>query len=218
MLKIAPTFFDSTSRAAVSARALSLRRNSRSSILDALPVLLGRLRAGPRFLGRGQRLRGRQPPAGQILREDPVGSAPGALAGLVHRSRGQHRVEPGRRCPGPPSGGPGQRITAPALQGVRSNTNLTRHDFHRCALRRQQPCYRSVLECLSVSRHLVLPSSPPVRRFYRGDNYSDAGGCCYRRLRWMSGLSRFAALQIGPVSGRGNRLMTVSVSSPAPSR
>jgi transposase InsO family protein len=29
---------------------------------------------------------------------------------------------------------------------------------------------------LSVSSHFRLPSSPPVSRFYRGDNYSDAGG------------------------------------------
>jgi len=29
---------------------------------------------------------------------------------------------------------------------------------------------------LSVPCQFVLPLSPPVHRFYRGDNYSDAGG------------------------------------------
>lgn len=51
-----------------------------------------------------------------------------------------------------------------------------RHIVQRRAFRRQQPRYRSILEFLSVSSQFVLPSSPPVRRFYRGDNYSDAGG------------------------------------------
>ena len=48
--------------------------------------------------------------------------------------------------------------------------------LHRCALRRQQPGYCFVLECLSVSRHFVLPLSPSGFRFYRGDNYSDPEG------------------------------------------
>ena len=43
-------------------------------------------------------------------------------------------------------------------------------------LRRQQPRHRSVFEFLSVSRQLVLSSSPPNSGFYRGGNYSDAGG------------------------------------------
>jgi hypothetical protein len=50
----------------------------------------------------------------------------------------------------------------------------------RCVFKRPEPAlqpgHRSVLECLSVSSQLVLSSSPPGDRFYRGDNYSDAGG------------------------------------------
>ena len=45
-----------------------------------------------------------------------------------------------------------------------------RHIVQRRAFRWQQPRYRSILEFLSVSSQFVLPSSPPVRRFYRGDS------------------------------------------------
>ena len=48
--------------------------------------------------------------------------------------------------------------------------------IHRRALRRQEPRHRSVLEFLPVPGHSALPSSPPVRKFYRGGNYSAAGG------------------------------------------
>ena len=59
-------------------------------------------------------------------------------------------------------GGPGLRIVEPALQRTHSNTYFMRDDLHRCALRRQQPGYRFVFECLSVSSHFCL-SSPPTR-------------------------------------------------------
>lgn len=103
-----------------------------------------------------------------------------ALAGLVHRRCGGHHLKPGARSPGPSSGGPGLRILAPTLQRSRTNTNLARHYLQRSALRRQQPRHRSVLEFLSVSSQ-VRPSSPPPGLFYRGDNYSDAGGGGLRR-------------------------------------
>jgi hypothetical protein len=74
-----------------------------------------------------------------------------------------------------PEGGRGPHILAPALQGVRADPNLSRNHVDRCALRRQQPRYRSVFECLSVSSQ-VGPSSPPPGLIYGGDNYSDAGG------------------------------------------
>ena len=49
---------------------------------------------------------------------------------------------------------------AAAVQ-ARPNPHLTRNDFHRCALGRQQPGHRSVFECLSVSSHFC-PSSPAL--------------------------------------------------------
>ena len=61
-----------------------------------------------------------------------------------------------------------------------------RHIVQRRAFRRQQPRYRSILEFLSVSSQFVLPSSPPVRRFYRGDNYSDAGGSPRGLKMWFA--------------------------------
>ena len=63
----------------------------------------------------------------------------------------------------------------PPGQGACSDPNLPRNHVDRCALRRQQPRYRSVFECLSVSSQ-VCPSSPPPGLIYGGDNYSDAGG------------------------------------------
>ena len=86
-----------------------------------------------------------------------------------------HGLQPGARSPDPPSGGPGLRILAPALQGCRSNAHFARHQLQRCALRRQRPRHRFVLECLSVSSQ-VRPSSPPPGLINGGDNYSDAGG------------------------------------------
>ena len=114
---------------------------------------------------------------GQLLRIDPVFAAPGTLARFVQRRRREDRLKPGGRCPGPLASGPGQRSTPPALQGRNPYTDFTRNRLHRCTLRRQQPRHRSVFEFLSVSRQLVLSSSPPNSGFYRGGNYSDAGGC-----------------------------------------
>lgn len=95
------------------------------------------------------------------------------------------RFKPGARSPGPPSGRPGLRIRAPALQGPRSNAHFPGNHLQRGALRRQQPCNRSVLECLSVSSH-SRPSSPPLGSwFYWGDNDSAAGGP-YARARQSS--------------------------------
>jgi hypothetical protein len=99
-----------------------------------------------------------------------------ALGRFGHRRRGNHRLKPGARSPGPPSGGPGLHILTPALQCPRTNTNFPRNQLQRRALRRQQPRHRSVLECLSVSSQVHPSSPPPGLLFYRGDNYSDAGG------------------------------------------
>ncbi len=154
-------------------------------LLDAPAVLLGLLRARAGLLGLGQRLRGRpaaKPPAA-------AGTPRGRGTRRSCRPRPSRpwsiRVQSGRRCPGPLASGPGQRIAAPALQRSRSNPDLTRHVFQHRALRRQQPRHRPVLECLSVSSQFLISSSPPGSRFYRGDNYSDAGGydkCTVRAL------------------------------------
>ncbi len=89
LLKIAATFFDSTRSAAVSAKARSLRRSSRSSSLmrrRSCLVCCGLARASS---GSASACVAGQPPSRQLLRVHPVGAAPGALAGLVHRGRGQ---------------------------------------------------------------------------------------------------------------------------------
>ena len=119
VLKIAASFFDSTSKAAVSASALSLRSNSRSSSLMRLRSC--RVACGlARFLGSASA-------AWQLARHCPARSGTRRARGttrsarLVHRRRGDHRLQPGRRSPGPPSGGPGLRILAPALQRPRAN-------------------------------------------------------------------------------------------------
>ena len=39
--------------------------------------------------------------------------------------------------------------------------NSPSHRFDRCTFRWQQPCHCFVFECLSVSRHVALSSSPP---------------------------------------------------------
>ena len=65
--------------------------------------------------------------------------------------------------------------TAAARARSRS-AHFAGHQLHRRTLRRQQPGHRAVLEYLSVSSHSRPSSPPPGCRFYRGDNYSDAGG------------------------------------------
>ena len=121
------------------------------AFLDALAVCTRGLGTGARVLGMGQRGRATGPPLVQIDRLHAVLAAPGAFARFAHRRRGDRGIKPGARSPGPALGRPGLRILAPALQGFRTNTNLARHHFQCCALRRQQFRYRSALECLSVS-------------------------------------------------------------------
>ena len=176
LLKIAATFFDSTSSAAVSASARSLRCSSRSSSLMRSPVLLGLLRAGPGLFGFGQRLRGALPPLRQLLRVHAMLPAPRVLASLVHE-----RPWSSRRRIGPPLSRPARERawTAPLCQRSsvsHSDTNLTRNVFQCRALRRQQPRHRSVLECSVRIVPTRSSSSPPRYWFYRGDIYSDAGG------------------------------------------
>ena len=143
-------------------------------------VLPGRLRAGPSLLGCCKRGSATRSPRVQLARVHGVLAAPRALARLAQRRGRDHGLKPGACGPGSPSGGPGLRILAPALQGSRSNTNFPRNQLQRCALRRRQPRHRSVLECLSVSSQVHPSSPPPSSWFYRGDNYSDAGGGAWR--------------------------------------
>jgi len=144
-------FFDSTSSAAVSARARSLRSRSRSSSLM-------RLRSCLVACGLARASSGSASAAVQLARHlsNSAGYTPcsrhhALFARLAHRRRGDHRLKPRACSPGPPSGGPGLRILAPPLQCSCTNTNFPRNQLQRRALRRQQPRYRSVLECLSVS-------------------------------------------------------------------
>src|SRR4029077_16901081 len=129
-------------------------------LLDAVPVLPSLLRAGAGLLGCGQSLRGALLPARQLLRVHAVGAAPSALARLIQRGSGHHRLETGRRCPSPLASGLGQRPPAPPFQSPNSNPPPTRHLFQRSTLRRQQPRHRSVLEALSVSCQLATSSLP----------------------------------------------------------
>src|SRR5450830_882009 len=83
LLKIAVTFFDKTSKAAVSARARSLRSSSRSSILDARSVFAGGLWAGSGILRAAKRGRGACAPFLQLSRVDALLAAPSAFASLI---------------------------------------------------------------------------------------------------------------------------------------
>lgn len=64
----------------------------------------------------------------------------------VRRKGAEKPSKPSARSPGPPSGRPGLRILAPALQRSRSNSHFLRHNLKRCAFRRQQPRHCLVLE------------------------------------------------------------------------
>ena len=80
----------------------------------------------------------------------PAGEVDVLIGGRRHDARRWHADE--AMLVGDPQhlGTLGQRqCVRPALQGCRSYTNFARHHFQRCALRRQQPRYRSVLECLA---------------------------------------------------------------------
>src|SRR5206468_281490 len=83
-------------------------------------------------------------PTGKLLRIHAVGPAPSTLARLIQSGRGHHGLQAGRRCPGPLASGPGQRLTAPALQRPHSDSHLTRHLFQGSTLRRQRVGKRQV--------------------------------------------------------------------------
>ena len=56
----------------------------------------------------------------------------------------------------------------PALQRPSANSNFPRNVIHRCALRRQQPRHHSILECLSIPRHVLPSFVAPHYRFLSG--------------------------------------------------
>ena len=83
-------FFDSTSKAAVSARSLSLRCSSLTRRRSCLAS------AALAALARRDR---RSHPAATHPAPDTVLTAPGASAGCIHRRRGDYRLQPRRRRP-----------------------------------------------------------------------------------------------------------------------
>ena len=115
-----------------------------------------------------------------------MAATPGAALLLVKRCRRQQGLEAGRSGPFPLAGRLRQRGCTPLVQCVGAHAKLLRHRFERCALRRQQPGRSLVLECLSVSCQLVLPSTPPGSKFYGRDNYSDAGGYVKAKYRGLT--------------------------------
>ena len=133
-------------------------------------------------------------------------TTPRALVGFVHRCRGDDSLKPTACGPGPPSGGPGPRFLAPALQSPSVDPNLARNHVDRCALRRQQPRHRSVLECLSVSSQVRPSSPPPGLWIYGDDNYSDAGGV-YRLDEKLALIAR------QPLIGRARDELAVDIRS-----
>jgi len=113
---------------------------------------------------------------------------PPARIRLAHRYSGDHNsLKSSVRGPGPRSDGPGLRLPAPTLRGVRAAANLSRNDVDRFAFRRRHPRHRSVFECLSVSSQVRSSSPPPGWSMEakiiltRGARYS--GQPCRREFR-----------------------------------
>lgn len=140
------------------------------------PCSTGLCRAAALALRYAQCLGGRQAPLNELLRVHPLGSAPGTALLLVQRGRRQQRLE--ARCRGPLllACGLQQRRIAPLLQCLDAHTELRCDVCKRRALRRQQPRHRFVLECLSVSGQLVLPSTPQVQSSMGATSILTRGG------------------------------------------
>ena len=176
LLKIAATFFDSTSSAAVSARARSLRSNSRSSALDALLVRARGLRTGAGLLWLGQRRGGAQAPVVQFGWIHAVLAAPRTLARFVQRRRGDHRFEPGARESRPARAAGLLCASSRHRSNVCTETPTSRDTSPTLALSGGSNRATTLfLNASPYSSHLSS-SSPPSSRSYRGDNYSEAGG------------------------------------------
>ena len=159
--KIAWSFFDSTSKAAVSASALSFRRSSRSSSL---------MRRCSCFAATLSPAGSPRPPiASRFQASSAVGNkvfaAPGASLRLVQTGGGDHRFEPGRRGPAPRLVlcRVGQDLSAPAFQRRDADPDLGRDLPHRRTLWRQQARHHALFELLTVSSHVGLPSPPAVQ-------------------------------------------------------
>ena len=109
-------------------------------LLDPAPVLPGLDGTGrPRLAQAGD---GVVLPGLELGRVQPLLAAPGAAGSLVHRRRGDHRLQPRRRRPALAAGqrprcrqGPG----SPTLQRGDADTDLARDHVDGRALRRQQP-------------------------------------------------------------------------------
>jgi hypothetical protein len=115
--KTAASFFDSTSKAAVSASALSvLAMQLALQLLDPPAVLSGLRGAGrPRFAETGDRILF---PGVQLCRIQPLLAAPGAPGGLIHRRSDDHRLQSCRPRPARTAATRriGQGTCPPALQ------------------------------------------------------------------------------------------------------
>ena len=94
--KIAWSFFDSTSKAAVSAKRLVLAAQLALQFLDPAALLPGRQAVLARFAETRDRV---ALPGVQRGREHTMLAAPGAARGLVQPGGGDDRFQPCRRCP-----------------------------------------------------------------------------------------------------------------------
>ena len=164
LLKIAATFFDSTSSAAVSASARSLRSSSRSSSLMrcwSCRVACGLARASSGSASAAVALaRHLSSSAGYT----PCSRHHALLARLVHRRRRDHRLKPRRRSPCPLSGGPGLRLLTPALQCLRLPLRSPARPSSSFALSGGSNRATALfLECLSVSSHRSSHHRPQVQ-------------------------------------------------------
>ncbi len=180
LLKIAWTFFDSTSSAAVSARARSLRSNSRSSSLM-------RLRSCRVACGLARASSGSASAAVQLARHwsSSAGNTPcprhqallaaSFIAAVVTTASSRAPAVQARSRAGLDCASARQRssvaTTTPTSRATCSNPALS-GGSNRATARSLNACpYRAT----------SVPLTPPRSGFYRGDNYSDAGGASYLR-------------------------------------
>ena len=153
--KTAESFFDSTSKAAVSASALSLRCSSRSRSLTRRRSC--RTSAALTACGSPRPTIASCCQAASSAGYRPLLAAPAAPRRLIHPSCGDQRLQSSRRRPALAASSPiarsiGQRVRTPTLQRRCTHSNLARHLLHRRTLRRQQSRHDPILVSLCPYR------------------------------------------------------------------
>ena len=163
--QIARTFFWSNSNAAASARARSLRCNSRVSDVDllALRPAFGALGGARQGLVRPPTGR---PPRGDLLGKEPLAAAVFAQLQFVEDGRLHHHAKLLRAAQGSHRGRRGGRQAplatggaAPAVEGVARDTGLLHQLRHADVVGRQHLHHDAVLELFRIGFQRSSPYS-----------------------------------------------------------